>query len=57
MSDSNRRQFLQNTSAGLAGSVAVASAPVARAAHAVNEVVVGLVGHGGRGRQVASLFD
>ena len=56
MSDPNRRQFLQNTSAGLAGSVAVASAPAARAANAVNEVVVGLVGHGGRGRQVASLF-
>lgn len=56
MSDSNRRQFLKSTSAGLAGSVAVASAPVARAANAVNEVVVGLVGHGGRGRHVASLF-
>ncbi|MFP6603072.1 MAG: Gfo/Idh/MocA family oxidoreductase, partial [Pirellulaceae bacterium] len=56
MSDSNRRQFLKSTSAGLAGSVAVASAPAVRAANAVNEVVVGLVGHGGRGRHVASLF-
>ncbi len=56
MNATNRRRFLQDTSVGLASSVTLASAGSARAMNARDEVVVGLVGHGGRGRQVAGLF-
>lgn len=55
MTDANRRAFLKQTAAGLAGAAALASARAAKAA-AGDQVAVGLIGCGGRGTQVARVF-
>lgn len=56
MSGANRRKFLKQTAAGLAGAVALATRRTARAGLASDKLVVGLIGCGGRGTHVAGLF-
>jgi len=55
--NNNRRQFLQDTTAGLATTAAFACSSPAIGATANEEVVVGLVGCGGRGSYLGGVFS
>ncbi len=56
MSQTNRRDFLQQSGIGLAGAAAVSWSASARAAGANERLRVGLIGCGGRGRYDAGVF-
>lgn len=57
MSNSNRRDFLKNTSAGVASAAALAWAARTRTVSAANQVNVAIIGCGGRGSGVAHAFN
>ena len=56
MSNTNRRGFLQQTGANIAGVAALSLTSTSRAAGANERVRVGLIGCGGRGRYDAGVF-
>ena len=56
MSNTNRRDFLQQTGLGIAGATALSWAAASRAAGANERLRVGLIGCGGRGRYDAGVF-
>ncbi|MEO2009577.1 MAG: Gfo/Idh/MocA family oxidoreductase, partial [Pirellulaceae bacterium] len=55
--NNNRRQFLQDTTAGLATTAAFTCSSPAIGATANEEVVVGLIGCGGRGSYLGGVFS
>lgn len=56
MSDTDRRTFLKQAAAGVAGAAALNAPPSLSAAGANDRIVVGLIGCGGRGTHVAKIF-
>src|SRR5262245_26470345 len=55
--NSNRRDFLKTTSAGLAAGAAFSSGIMSAAPSANSKILVGLIGCGGRGTHDAGLFQ
>ena len=56
MPQTNRREFLRQTAAGVTGAAAIHLASDARAAAAGDRLLVGLIGCGGRGMSLAGYF-
>jgi len=57
MNDTTRRQFLRKTTAGLAATTALTHSNSASGSGANDEVVVGLIGCGGRGSYLGNVFS